>query len=718
MKYKMLLLAISFSGIFANAIAQNTWLTKASVGTAGRMGAVAFSVGGKGYMGTGGDFLSVYYKDFWEYDPILNTWTQKADFPGTARYRSLGMATSTKGYLGTGYNGTDSKDLYEYDPVLNTWTAKANMGTIGRFGAVSFVIGSKIYAGTGVKTGAYAKDFWEYNTGNDTWTQKADFGGEAKIYATGFSIGANGYLGTGVEFTNIGFGTTDFWLYDTTANTWIQKADFPGTKRSEAVGLSIGGYGLMGTGTSNWGSGALKDFWKYDPTTDTWTALANYPGGAVEEATGFVINCKAYVGTGFNNDNTGTLKKTFYEYTPDFSCGGALPQSVLQASDTVFCGQECLSFFDNSLNAPTGWQWFFPGATPDNSSMQNPTDICYSAPGEYDVTLITSNAFGNDTLLLINYITVYAAPTQPSITQSNDTLICTSANFYQWFLDGIIIPGATDQEYIMIQTGTYIVEVSDSNGCSASDTLIVTQLTFPNFSAAEQSLCQKFCTDFFDQSTNDPTSWQWIFEGGSPSTSSLQNPTNICYNSTGVYDVTLITTGANGKDTLLLSNYITVNATPPIPTITQIGYVLTSSVAATYQWQLNSNDLAGATDQSYTVLQTGTYTVIISDSNGCKNSASTYVLITGVDELNGNFNFSITPNPSNGSFTIEMNFGKGNDLLEIEIVNALGQIIYSSNDFIFFPNEIQLHDVADGIYFITLRSDKISLQKKLVIAKN
>src|SRR6185295_14487631 len=115
----------------------------------------------------------------------------------------------------------------------------------------------------------------------------------------------------------------------------------------------------------------------------------------------------------------------------------------------------------------------------------------------------------------------------------------------------------------------------------------------------------------------------------------------------GFFDVTLITTNANGSDTLTLNNYITVYPTPPFPTITQVDYTLTSSPANSYQWQFNSYNIPGATNQSYTVLQTGFYTVMVGDSNGCVNSATTYVLISGVDEVD-NAGISIYPNPSSG----------------------------------------------------------------------
>ena len=43
-----------------------------------------------------------------------NTWTQKADLGGTARRGAVGFSTGSKGYIGTAWNIT--KDFWEYDP--------------------------------------------------------------------------------------------------------------------------------------------------------------------------------------------------------------------------------------------------------------------------------------------------------------------------------------------------------------------------------------------------------------------------------------------------------------------------------------------------------------------------------------------------------------------------------------------------------------------------
>jgi len=239
----------------------------------------------------------------------------------------------------------------------------------------------------------------------------------------------------------------------------------------------------------------------------------------------------------------------------------------------------------------------------------------------------------------------------------------------------------------------------------------------PSFASSDSAVCEKFCISFFDSSANNPTAWLWQFEGGTPSFSTAQNPTNICYDVPGVYDVTLITTNANGNDTTTLNDYITVHDTPAFPTIAQIGYTLLASAAATYQWQLNATDIPGATDQTYDVLQTGFYTVIISDGNGCKNSSTLYVQITGIAGIFSNANCAIYPNPSSGSFTVELQHAEDAGAVTLNIVNTIGQVVYSSNEIISvndWKKEIVLQ-ATPGIYFVDIKMEDVFVRRMIVI---
>ena len=145
-----------------NSLSAQTWTKKTDFGGTARQLAVGFSIGTKGYIGTGSN-SSGYVKDFWEYDPATNAWTQKADFGGTERESAVGFSIGSKGYIGTGYDGNYREDFWEYNPATNAWTQKTDFGGEARSAAVGFSIGSKGYIGTGDDGGSFKKIFWEYS---------------------------------------------------------------------------------------------------------------------------------------------------------------------------------------------------------------------------------------------------------------------------------------------------------------------------------------------------------------------------------------------------------------------------------------------------------------------------------------------------------------------------------------------------------------------------
>jgi hypothetical protein len=68
-------------------------------------------------MGTGYD--GSYKSDFWEYDPSTQVWTKKADFTGAPRWSAVGFSIGNRGYIGTGLEvigsfGYLKTDFWEY----------------------------------------------------------------------------------------------------------------------------------------------------------------------------------------------------------------------------------------------------------------------------------------------------------------------------------------------------------------------------------------------------------------------------------------------------------------------------------------------------------------------------------------------------------------------------------------------------------------------------
>jgi hypothetical protein len=85
MKKNTMLIGILLTAFAMISRAQGTWTQKADFGGTERLSAVGFSIGTKGYIGTGGKYPDPPYSDFWEYDPATDVWTQKADFAGSPR---------------------------------------------------------------------------------------------------------------------------------------------------------------------------------------------------------------------------------------------------------------------------------------------------------------------------------------------------------------------------------------------------------------------------------------------------------------------------------------------------------------------------------------------------------------------------------------------------------------------------------------------------------
>jgi PKD domain-containing protein len=216
-----------------------------------------------------------------EYDPLTNAWTQKADFGGSPRILAIGFSIGSKGYIGTGADGLGSSDFWEYDPLADTWTQKADF-PYQKYGAVGFSIGNNGYIAMGIDDDlACYNDFWQYDPVTDIWTQKANFPNEPREGAVGFSIGTEGYIGLGAgnlcdasEFMSY----SDFWEYNSIADIWTHSTNMVPYYDwwAYGVGFSISGKGYAGTGSRHPGGMYLKDFWEFTPDTINNTCSAYY----------------------------------------------------------------------------------------------------------------------------------------------------------------------------------------------------------------------------------------------------------------------------------------------------------------------------------------------------------------------------------------------------------------------------------------------------------
>ncbi len=122
-----------------------------------------------------------------------------------------------------------------------------------------------------------------------------------------------------------------------------------------------------------------------------------------------------------------------------------------------------------------------------------------------------------------------------------------------------------DPTHTYTAMGTYTVTLTAANEFGFDTevktdyiSVVSSPMVIADFAASATDINIGSSVTFTDQSLGDPTSWSWTFEGGTPATSTAQNPT-ITYNTMGTFDVTLVASSAHASDTETKVDYITVS---------------------------------------------------------------------------------------------------------------------------------------------------------------
>ena len=171
---------------------------------------------------------------------------------------------------------------------------------------------------------------------------------------------------------------------------------------------------------------------------------------------------------------------------------------------------------------------------------------------------------------------------------------------------------------------------------------------------------------FFDQSTNSPTSWSWNFGDGG--TSTLENPTHT-YLANGTYTVSLTTTNAFGSDSETKANYIIVNvsgATPiaatciPNTTDGSLGFGITNVIFNTLNIN-TGNAIEGYTDltcSQTTVFAGQSYNISITHASPTTHNCAAWIDYNNDGVFNSTSELIVSSSSSlgtSGSVTIPSN---------------------------------------------------------------
>jgi len=202
----------------------------------------------------------------------------------------------------------------------------------------------------------------------------------------------------------------------------------------------------------------------------SWTVSA---GGTI--ASGAGTNAITVNWTGNGNQTVSV------DYTNSLGCGAVEPTvfnvtvapkpaaaGVITGTTPVCAGTTGVAYSVAAIANATDYMWTLPtGASFASGIGTNAITVNFAntaASGAIKVYGI--NSCGNGTSSPTFNVVVNPIPATPVITQHGDTLTSSAITGNQWYLDGVMIPGATGNQHIAVYTGTYTVVVT-LNGCSS-----------------------------------------------------------------------------------------------------------------------------------------------------------------------------------------------------------------------------------------------------------
>lgn len=351
---------------------------------------------------------------------------------------------------------------------------------------------------------------------------------------------------------------------------------------------------------------------------------------------------------------------------------GAPSAPTASATSNTLCAGNNINLFSSSSTSGATFSW--SGPVGYSSSQQNPTIPSATAAmsGVYSVFATAAGCSGPATNVTVSVIanpTPNASSSQNNYCAGNSVqLFASSASSYTWtgpagFTSSIQNPTITNA--ISVNSGTYQLSVT-SNGCNGTTNVSVTVNSNPTITAtaANTAICSG---NSMTLNANGGNSYSWSGPNGFSSTQ--QNPVIVSNTlSTGAYSITTTNT-VTGCSSATVVN-ILVNNLPTFTASVNSGSICTNSPImlnaggtniTSYNWSGPNTYTAMGSNQiinNASSLNAGTYSVIVTDVNGCQSAQTIPISV-----------YSLTPvNVSAGASTV---FCSGNTINLFGVSTAL-----------------------------------------------
>ena len=270
------------------------------------------------------------------------------------------------------------------------------------------------------------------------------------------------------------------------------------------------------------------------------------------------------------------------------------------------------------------------------STGSTSTSVSGLCAGVYSVTVSNAKC-GSSLTKTISIVappalTITANPTNATCGTNNGSILVVGGGgtpTYSFSLNGGVFTAATN--YPGLGAGTYTMGIKDINGCQKTVTVAITQTLPPPTTVGSVTTCAGVPVTI---TAAGATTYSWINAAG------LNTTTGVSVIATLATTTTYTVTGTTGACSSTATAVVTINALPTPTAISNspvcIGQPIIFTalgVATTYTWSGPGAYTSNAQNPiifGATAAMAGTYTLSVTNANGCKNTATTNVVISPV----------------------------------------------------------------------------------------
>ena len=261
--------------------------------------------------------------------------------------------------------------------------------------------------------------------------------------------------------------------------------------------------------------------------------------------------------------------------------------------------------------------------------------------------------------------------------------------------------GATTASISNLSAGTYTLTVTDAADNSRTASFNVGSIAGEGSFAIEGIVTNATCEQndgVVSLDMEGDYTYEWSNGSDAAEISGLEP---------GTYEVTV----TNEMGCYVTESFTIQNEQGPAkPEITVVDETLSSSVASEYQWYFNGNSIPGATNQEFKATESGNYSVLVRDGNGC-TAVSDEIPLEVIDPTIDSNALSLQyyPNPVQNEITIEVSAAEEIERLKLGVFTLDGRPVATRK----LPSvnskevneQFDLSGLEPGVYLLKIKMD-------------